>query len=143
MKQSKLATSFKDSINPRTLRFKTQDEEKSYQTAMTFSMHLPVIFRIYTYFIIVCHLLYRVVSFLSASTTNFLKTGTFTEELICFFMLAGALGVEWGFKLCKFGQQLQGSVLYTTLPIVAIYGTFSAQRAPQIGFPYLSAQSTV
>jgi hypothetical protein len=136
MKQCKLATSFDESINSLTLCFKDRDDEENYQTAMRYSLHLPLVFRIYTYFIIVCHILFRIASILSASTTNFLKTGTYREELIGSLIMAGGFVVEGCFKLCKRTQQLQGSVLYTTLPMVAIYGTFNTQRAPLIGFPY-------
>ncbi len=136
MKGNILETMFESSISRLSLIFRNQEEEAKFQETMRRSRHLPLVFRIYSYLIIGVHVGYRVLALFSALTTNFVKTGTYIEEMACLLLLLGALALEGVIKLCKQAQCFQGTVLYAALPVMSILASFSTQRAPTFGLAY-------
>ena len=136
MTKNEADSSFKRSISKWTLFFADEKEEAEYQLIMRNSQRLPPAAMYWVYFGIFMHLLYRIIAIIS----SFVKTGFSCApayiESILFATIASAVVIEVSLKRYKLLPKLQGSLLYTTFPVVLVTAAFYTRMTPYFGVAY-------
>ncbi len=120
-------------MNSWTLSFTDPQHESMYQELIKSNMHIPLLFRIATYAVIILQVGYRVLAICSAYTGGTVKTGTFLEELHAGVFILFCIGIEVLLRATGKCRHLWGLSLYVAFPVATIAAAYYTQRAPRFG----------
>ncbi len=136
MSKDKSATLFENSISGWTLFFHDPEYEVTYRKTLLRKRRLNTAFIFLTYTHIASAIIYRIVSVISACTSQFIKTGGVVVEAVLLGFIIAASVIELLIRCCERARMIQGFFIYASLGIFTITGAFYAQKGPVFGIMY-------